>query len=81
MLILTRKVGEIVHIGADAKVEFVGMRMGKVRLGFTAPPELGIWRGELLEALPDDIRPRSLLEENKALRAEVDRLKRKAGES
>ena len=61
MLVLTRKVGESIRIGADVVVTMVQVGPGKVRLGIVAPKETLILRDELeprpaetAETLPAD---------------------------
>ena len=46
-LILMRRKGETVHIGADIEIEIVSIRQGQVQLSFRAPKSVDIWRGEL----------------------------------
>jgi carbon storage regulator CsrA len=48
MLTLKRRRGETVEI-ADATIRVVVLEIGTgyVRLGFTAPPDVDIWRAEL----------------------------------
>ena len=48
MLILTRKVGETIHIGDEVTVRVLGVRGGQVSLGFTAPGDVRIFREEVL---------------------------------
>jgi len=48
MLVLTRKVGEKIHLGADIEVTVTAISGQQVRLGITAPPEVPILRNELL---------------------------------
>jgi carbon storage regulator len=48
MLCLSRKMGEIVRIGSDIQVVVIGIKKGVVQLGFAAPPEVPVWREELL---------------------------------
>lgn len=48
MLVLTRRVGEKVTIGSNIEVDLVRIRGHQVRLGIAAPPDVGIWRSELL---------------------------------
>lgn len=48
MLILTRKVGESIHIGDDVKVTVLGVKGGQMRLGIDAPNDVPIHREELL---------------------------------
>lgn len=47
MLVLSRKAGESVVIEGGIIVEVVAIRGDKVRLGFTAPDEIGIYRKEV----------------------------------
>ena len=47
MLVLSRKVGEKIRIGDGIFVTVLASQGGRVRLGFTAPREVGIRRGEL----------------------------------
>jgi carbon storage regulator len=48
MLVLTRKIGEAIQIGEGVTVEVLEMRGGRVRLGITAPSDVGVHRSELL---------------------------------
>jgi carbon storage regulator len=47
MLILSRKRGEKVVIGLGVTVTVLEVVGGRVRLGFEAPGQVGIFRGEL----------------------------------
>jgi carbon storage regulator len=47
MLVLSRKLGEIIILGADIKVQVLSVDRGRVRLGFTAPPGVSILREEI----------------------------------
>ena len=47
MLVLTRKLGEVVKIGNDVEVYVVGVSSGRVKLGFRAPRDVVIQRAEL----------------------------------
>ena len=49
MLVLSRKVGERVVIGDRITVTVLEVKGRQVRLGFEAPPDVQIWRGELAE--------------------------------
>ena len=46
MLVLTRKLGEKIHIGKEIEVYVVEISRGKVRLGITAPAETRISRSD-----------------------------------
>jgi carbon storage regulator CsrA len=47
MLVLTRKSGEGVNIGRDVEVYVVGVKSGRVKLGFRAPRDVAIQRAEV----------------------------------
>ena len=47
MLVLSRKVGERVVIEGGISLQVLEVNDQRIRLGFEAPPEIGIWRGEL----------------------------------
>jgi carbon storage regulator len=49
MLVLTRKPGEKVVIGGGVTLTVLSCEAGRIRLGFTAPAEVRILRGELLD--------------------------------
>ena len=51
MLVLSRKAGETVLIGDRIKVSVLNLEGGRVRLGFEAPEDVRILRGELGEWL------------------------------
>lgn len=46
MLVITRRVGEVLWIG-NARVVVIRVGNGRVRLGVAAPTDVGILRGEL----------------------------------
>jgi carbon storage regulator len=48
MLVLSRKVGERIHIGNDVVVTILSVRGGRVRVGIEAPEGIQIKRQELL---------------------------------
>lgn len=52
MLTLTRRKGETIHIGEGVVVQIAGVDGKRVRVSITAPPEVRISRGELLDADP-----------------------------
>jgi carbon storage regulator len=49
MLVLTRRVGEVIHIGDDIQVSVLGVQGKQVRLGIEAPKEVKVLRDELKE--------------------------------
>lgn len=54
MLILTRKIGESINIGADVEVIIMDVRGKQVRLGISAPAEVKVLRSELEEKEDDE---------------------------
>jgi len=54
MLILTRKVGELIRIGDDVTVRVLEVRGSQVRLGVDAPADVRIFREEVYRAVHRD---------------------------
>ena len=52
MLVLSRKLGETVVIGDQVRVTVIAIQGNQVRLGFSAPQDVRIFREELL---PDSL--------------------------
>ena len=48
MLVLSRKLGEKIHIGDHICITIVDIDRGKIRLGIEAPRDIPIFRQELL---------------------------------
>ena len=58
MLVLTRRINETIKIGNDIEIMVVEVRGDRVRLGFTAPQDVKIWRAEVYDiAIANSIRP------------------------
>ena len=53
MLILSRKKNEQIKIGHDVTVTIVEVRGDKVRIGISAPEEIGVHRSEIYEKIYD----------------------------
>lgn len=51
MLVLTRKLGEIIRIGSGVTVRVLEVKGNQVRLGLEAPPEIKIFREEVYRAI------------------------------
>lgn len=47
MLILTRRIGEIITIGEDIEVQVLGIKGNQVRIGITAPKDVAVHREEV----------------------------------
>lgn len=48
MLVLSRRLGEKIHIGDDVVITIVDIDRGRIRIGIEAPKETPIYREELL---------------------------------
>lgn len=48
MLVLSRKLGEVIHIGDGIRIVVVDIDRGKIRLGIEAPKDVPVYREELL---------------------------------
>ena len=51
MLILTRRIGEKVHIGDDVEVTILGVNRTQVRVGISAPRSVPVHRQEVYERI------------------------------
>ncbi len=66
MLILTRKLGEMIRVGDDVTVRVLEVRGNQVRLGVEAPTAVRIYREEVYRAIRREneeaalVRPASL---------------------
>lgn len=49
MLILTRRIGETIHIGDDITATVMGVKGNQVRIGINAPKDTEIDRAEIRE--------------------------------
>lgn len=53
MLVLSRKVGESIRIGAEIQVKVVGISGGQIKLAIAAPRSESIYREEIYEKIAD----------------------------
>ena len=51
MLVLTRKDGESVQIGDEISIKVLAISGNRVKLGFSAPPDIAIRRKEILATI------------------------------
>lgn len=51
MLVLKRRVGEVVMIGNDIAVQILGIEGDQIKIGFVAPNHVQILRKELYEGI------------------------------
>ena len=54
MLILTRRVGEVLVVDEDIKITVLAVRGNQVRLGVDAPKDVQVHRQEIFEKLQKD---------------------------
>ena len=54
MLVLSRKQGEQVRVGDNIEIVVVAIQGDRVRLGFTAPDDVGIHREEVFRRMKGD---------------------------
>lgn len=51
MLVLTRKQGEVIHIGEGIAIKLIKTGKGTVKIGIEAPADVKVLRGELSKKL------------------------------
>jgi len=51
MLVLTRKLGEVIRVGDAVTVRILEVKGNQVRLGIEAPPDVRIYREEVYRAI------------------------------
>ncbi|QLB40697.1 MULTISPECIES: carbon storage regulator CsrA [Mannheimia] len=51
MLILTRKIGEVLLVGDDVEITVLSIRGNQVKLGVNAPKEISVHRQEIYERI------------------------------
>jgi carbon storage regulator len=55
MLILTRRIGEVLRIGEDVSVTALGVKGNQVRLGISAPKDVAVHREEILHRIAEEV--------------------------
>ncbi len=51
MLILSRRIGEVIRIGNDVSVRILKIDGNQVRIGISAPKELAVYREEIFQRI------------------------------
>jgi carbon storage regulator len=54
MLVLSRKESQSICIGSGIEILVVSVRGGRVCLGITAPPEVPVFRKEIIGHVPEE---------------------------
>lgn len=58
MLILSRKLGQVINIGNDIEIKILEVRGKQVRLGITAPRNISVHRNEVFEQIRSKSSPK-----------------------
>lgn len=62
-MILTRRIGESVHIGDDVRLTVLGVRGTQVRIGINAPKDVPVHREEIYYRIKNEDMPEGTDEE------------------
>lgn len=54
MLVLTRRVGEVIRIGDDVSISILDVSRGQVRVAIDAPREIPVHREEVYQLVQDE---------------------------
>ena len=54
MLVLSRKMGESIHVGDSVTITVLGVARGQVKIGIDAPRELAVHREEIYRRIQDE---------------------------
>lgn len=54
MLVLSRRIGEMLKVGDDVEIHILDIGRGQVRIGIDAPRSVNIVRSELLDRAPSE---------------------------
>lgn len=51
MLILSRRVGEVIRIADEIEIMVIGIKGNQIKLGFTAPKNISVHREEIYQKI------------------------------
>ncbi len=54
MLILTRRIGEVLRIGDDVAITVLGIKGNQVRIGIDAPKDVAVHREEIYQRIKSE---------------------------
>ena len=57
MLVLSRKLDEVIRIGDDIQIKIIEIKGDKVRVGIDAPKNVQVHREEIYEAIQKESKP------------------------
>lgn len=60
MLILTRRIGEVLKIGDNVDVTILGVKGNQVRIGINAPKDVAVHREEIYSRIKEEQKQQSL---------------------
>ncbi|MGC9456412.1 MAG: carbon storage regulator CsrA [Halothiobacillaceae bacterium] len=55
MLILTRRIGEVLRIGDDVAITVLGIKGNQVRIGIDAPKDVAVHREEIYQRIKNEV--------------------------
>lgn len=54
MLILTRRIGEVLRVGDDVSITVLGIKGNQVRIGIDAPKDVSVHREEIYQRIKSE---------------------------
>ncbi len=54
MLILTRRIGEVLRVGDDVSITVLGIKGNQVRIGIDAPKDVSVHREEIYQRIKNE---------------------------